>query len=82
MIVEAKGNVLYLKDKDDLPPYDHDFYAHLTAEDIPDHMPDDLLIGNGADLPPETRKCSLQMRKMIRNAHNNLGHPSNHSLVR
>merc|ERR1712138_187181 len=43
---------------------------------------DDLLIGNDADLPPEARKCSVEMRRLIRHAHNNLGHPSNHAMVR
>jgi hypothetical protein len=68
--------------KDDLPQYDDDFYAHLTAEDIPDWNTDDLLVGNDADLPPEARKCPIDVRRIIRNAHNNLGHPSNHALVR
>ena len=66
----------------DLDPYPDDFFAHLTAEDIPDWNTDDLLIGGDADLPPEARKCPVDVRKMIRNAHVNLGHPSNHSLVR
>ena len=67
---------------DDLTPYGDDFYAYLTAEDIPDLQADDLLVGNDADLPPEARKCSIDVRRAIRNAHNNLGHPSNHALVR
>ena len=68
--------------KDDLEPYTDDMFAHLTAEDIPDWNTDDLLVGNDADLPPEARRCPVDVRKMIRAAHNNLGHPSNHSLVR
>ena len=70
------------KHKDDLPPYTDDMFAHLTAEDIPDWNTDDLLVGNDADLPPEARRCPVDVRRMIRNAHNNLGHPSNHALVR
>jgi len=46
--------------------------AHLTAEDIPDWNIDDVLVGNDADLPPETRRCPVDVRKMIRAAHNNL----------
>ena len=68
--------------KDDLAPYTDDFYSYLTAEDIPDLTTDDLLVGNDADLPPEARKCPIDVRRLIRNAHNNLGHPSNHAMVR
>ena len=68
--------------KDDLDPYTSDLFSYLTAEDIPDWNSDDLLIGNDADLPPEARRCPLPVRRMIRNAHNNLGHPSNFALVR
>ena len=68
--------------KDDLEPYVDDFYSHLTAEDIPDWNTDDLLIGADENLPPEARKCPVDVRRMIRNAHNNLGHPSNYALVR
>ena len=68
--------------KDDLQPYTEDFFAHLTAEDIVDWNSDDLLVGGDSDLPPEARKCPAVARRMIRNAHVNLGHPSNHALVR
>ena len=68
--------------KDDLDPYPDDFFAHLTAEDIADWNADDLLVGGDADLPPEARRCPTSVRRVIRNAHNNLGHPSNHALVR
>ena len=68
--------------KDDLDPYTSDFYSHLISEDIPDWNTDDLLIGQDEDLPPEARKCPVDVRRMIRNAHNNLGHPSNYALVR
>ena len=43
---------------------------------------DDLLTGNDSELPPEAKRCPVEVRKMIRNAHVNLGHPSNHALVR
>ena len=49
---------------------------------ISDWNSDDLLLGNDADLPPEARRCPIPVRRMIRNAHNSLGHPSNHALVR
>ncbi len=68
--------------KDDLQPYPDDFFAHLTAEDIPDWNSADLLVGGDADLPPEARRCPIDVRRMIRNAHCNRGHPSNHALVR
>ena len=68
--------------KDDMDPYPDDFYAHLTGEDYPDMTTDDLLIGGDSDLPPDARKCPIDVRRMIRNAHSNLGHPSNHAMVR
>ena len=68
--------------QDDLEEYPDDFYSHLTAEDIPDMNSDDLLIANDADLPAAARKCPINVRRMIRNAHNNLGHPSNAALTK
>ena len=60
-------------------------FSHLTGEDIPDITTDDvddLMIGNDAELPPEARRCPIVVRRLIRNAHQNLGHPSNYALVR
>ena len=57
-----------------------DYYVFLTGEDIQDVSPELGLIG-GEELPPEARKCPESVRKMMRLAHRNLGHPSNHALV-
>ena len=64
-----------------MEPWPDDNYAFLTGEDIPDVTPEADLIG-GEELPPEARKCPESVRNMIRVAHRNLGHPSNHALVR
>ena len=34
------------------------------------------------DLPPEARSLPRNLKRMVRNAHRNLGHPSNFALVR
>ncbi len=69
------------RQKTTVEPWPDDYYAFLTGEDIPDVTPEADLIG-GEELPPEARKCPEAVRKMIRVAHRNLGHPSNHALVR
>ena len=59
-------------------------FSHLTSEDIPGITTDDvddLMMGNDAELHPEARRCPIVVRRMIRNAHQNLGHPSNYALV-
>ena len=53
----------------------------LNAHDYPTTNPDDDLLGE-EDLPHEARKCPKHVRRLIRNCHRNLGHPSNFSLVR
>ncbi len=68
------------KHKDDLKPWTTDMFAHLTAEDIPEVMDHQVTYDN--HLPPEARKCPIPVRRMIHNAHRNLGHPSNAALVR
>ena len=64
-----------------MEPWPDDYYAFLTGEDIPDVTPEADLLG-GEELTPEARKCPESVRNMIRVAHRNLGHPSNHALVR
>ena len=67
----------------DLEPWSDGFYGLLQAADGPAVDPqDDSIHGGEEDLPPEARQCSQQVRRLIRNAHRNLGHPSNFSLVR
>ena len=69
------------KHKDDTKPWDDDMFAFLTGEDYaPDMAADDLIAPEA--LPPEARKCPEHLRRMVRNAHRNLGHPSNFALVR
>ena len=60
-----------------MEPWPDDNYAFLTGEDIPDVTPEADLIG-GEELPPEARQCPESVGKMIRVAHRDLGHPSNH----
>ena len=62
------------RQKTTVEPWPDDYYAFLTGEDIPDVSPESDLIG-GEELPPEARKCPEAVRKMIRVAHRNLGHP-------
>ena len=57
-----------------MEPWPDDYYAFLTGEDIPDVTPESDLIGE-EELPPEARKCSESVRKMIRVAHRNLCPP-------
>ena len=51
------------------------------AADYPTENPDDDLLGE-EDLSPAARRCSKEVRRLVRNAHRNLGHPSNFALVR
>ena len=55
-------------------------FAHLTGEDIPEVV--DHTTAFDDNLPPSARKCPIAVRRMIHNAHRNLGHPSNYALVR
>ena len=66
----------------DLTPYQDDFFSFLNCEDYPNWHPEDDLIIEESDLPPEARKCPKEVRRLIRNAHRNLGHPSSYALVR
>ena len=65
----------------DLPKWDDSFWELLNAGDYPEVHPDDDLLGE-EDLPPEARRCPKPIRRLIRNCHRNLGHPSNFALVR
>ena len=76
--IDAANKDQAKKQKTTVEPWPHDYYAFLTGEDIPDVTPEPDLIG-GEELPPEARKCPESIRKMIRVAHRNLGHPSNHA---
>ena len=55
-------------------------FAHLTGEDIPEVV--DHTMAFDDNLPPSARKCPIAVRRMIHNAHRNLGHPSNYALHR
>ena len=66
----------------DLEPWDDNFYGLLQAADYPTGDPDDDLVQGEEDLPPQARRCPKPVRRLIRNAHRNLGHPSNFSFVR
>ena len=66
----------------DLEPWDDHFYGLLQAADYPTGDPDDDLVLGEEDLPAQARRCPKSVRRLIRNAHRNLGHPSNYSLVR
>ena len=57
------------------------FYGLLQAVDYPIGDPDEDLAGGEEDLSPAARRCSKKVRRLVRNAHRNLGHPSNFSLV-
>jgi hypothetical protein len=65
----------------DLKPWDPTFYGFMNAHDYPQFDPDDDLVCE-EELPPEARRCPKAVRRLIRNCHRNLGHPSNFSLVR
>ena len=60
----------------DLEPWNDGFYGLLQAADYPTGDPDDNLIQGEDDLPPAARRCPKAVRRLIRNAHRNLGHPS------
>ena len=49
----------------------------MTGEDIPDVVDDDLLLEE--ELSPAARVCSPLGRRLVRNAHRNLGHPSRYA---
>ena len=66
----------------DLEPWDDGFFGLLQADDYPTGDPDDDLIQGEDDLLPAARRCPKAVRRLIRNARWNLGHPSNFSLVR
>ena len=60
-------------------------FSHLAGEDIPGITTDDvddLMLGNDADLPPEARQCPIAVRRLMRNAHQNLDQPSNYARAR
>ena len=65
----------------DLPKWGDDFYGMLNAHDMPDENPESDLLTE-EELPPEARRCPKHVRRLIRNCHRNLGHPSNFALVR
>ncbi len=54
----------------------------MTAEDYPDEQIGQYEEEHDADLPPAARRCPPNIRKMVHRAHRNLGHISNHALVR
>ena len=62
----------------DLKPWDPTFYGLLHAHDYPEGNPDSDLLTE-EELPPEATSF---LRRLIRNCHRNLGHPSNFALVR
>ena len=53
--------------KDDLSEWPTDLFSHLTGEDIPDVVDDDLLLEE--ELSPAARVCSPLGRRLVRNAH-------------
>ena len=66
----------------DLRGYPSDIASHLQCEDFEDYHPESDLVVDEDDLPPEARRVPKNVKRMIRNAHRNLGHPSNFALVR
>jgi len=66
----------------DLPGYPHDVSSFLQCEDYDDRSPGDAVIFQEDDLPPEAKRVPASVKRMIRDAHRNLGHPSNFALVR
>ena len=53
----------------------------MNAHDYPDANPDSDLLTE-EELPPEAGRCPKPVRRLIRNCHRNLGHPSNSALAR
>jgi hypothetical protein len=66
----------------DLTPHTADMFSYLNCEDCPDWDPTDDLTCEETDLPPEARRVPEKLKRMVRNAHRNLGHPGNFALVR
>ena len=66
--------------QDDLAEWPTDLFSHLTGEDIPEVANDDLLAEE--ELSPAARVCTPLGRRLVRNAHRNLGHPSRYALIR
>jgi hypothetical protein len=68
--------------KDDMEQWSDGLVGLLHAEDYPQTAPDDDLLLGEEHLTPQARRCPQAVRRLIRNAHRNLGHPSNFSLVK
>ena len=66
----------------DLVGYPHDLSSWLNCEDHPGHDPTGDIQYEELDMPPEARNLPEKMKKVVRNAHRNLGHPGNYALVR
>ena len=66
----------------DLPGYPQDIISFLECEDFDGYNPQNDTVLEEDDMPPEARKLPARLKRMVRNAHRNLGHPSNFSLVR
>ena len=78
---DEKPELKRLAEGTDLEPWSDGFYGLLQAADYPTGDPDDDLMGE-EDLPPAARRVPKEIKRLMRDAHRNLGHPSNNSLVR
>ena len=65
----------------DLAAYPPDFSAWLTCEDYSTQPRSDITFDE-TQLPPEARRVPEEHKRLVRNAHRNLGHPNNFALVR
>ncbi len=54
---------------------------YLRGEDFLPPEEDDIPLGDES-LPPDARRVPPKLRRLVRNAHCNLGHPGNDALVR
>ena len=62
---------------------DSAYDAYMNGDDIlPQYLNDAPFEEKEEDLPAEARQVPRPVRRQIRNAHRNLGHPSNESLAR
>ena len=67
----------------DLQGYPHDLASYLSCEDHASNLhPTADLICDETDMPIEVRRIPESYKRLVRNAHRNLGHPGNYALVR
>ena len=66
----------------DFEQWRQEFLMWLNADDHPFTNPNDDLLGREERLGPQASKVPADVRRLIRNCHYNLGHPSNFALAR